>query len=50
MTPTDRHDAQRVLNVPTIPRCGRCSKQRVLYSGICHSCTAAEEREEAGRG
>lgn len=35
----------------TIPVCGRCGKQRVLFQGYCDPCTAAEEREkEARRG
>lgn len=50
-TPTARHDAQTVLQrpVPTIPACGRCGRKRVLYMGICDSCTAAEEREAGDR-
>jgi molybdenum cofactor biosynthesis enzyme MoaA len=31
--------------VPTIPRCGGCNRQRVLYGGLCQTCVAADERE-----
>jgi len=44
MTAADRHDAQRALNrpAPTIPRCAKCGKQRVLYGGLCGPCGDAE--------
>lgn len=42
-TPTERYDAQRALNVPTIPRCGSCGKPRVLYGGLCSGCLAKDE-------
>jgi hypothetical protein len=44
MTAADRHDAQRALNrpAPTIPKCAKCSKQRVLYGGLCGPCGDAE--------
>jgi len=31
---------------PTIPFCGVCGKQRVLYGGLCSTCLAADERDE----
>lgn len=48
---TERYDAQTALQrpAPTIPRCPRCGKQRVLYAGTCGSCGDAE-REEESRG
>lgn len=30
--------------VATIPRCGGCGKQRVLFGGLCQTCVAADER------
>jgi uncharacterized OB-fold protein len=46
----DRHDAQRALDrpAPTIPRCPKCGRQRVLYTGACGPCGDAE-REEDGQ-
>lgn len=46
-TQSARHDAQRALDRPvaTIPVCGRCGKQRVLYSGVCGPCGDAEREE-----
>ena len=34
----------------TIPVCGGCGKQRVLYGGYCSGCLAKDEREEKDRG
>ena len=34
------------LRPPTIPVCGGCGKQRVLYGGLCSGCVAKGEREE----
>lgn len=47
MTATQRHDAQTALNRPaTIPVCGRCGKQRVLYAGVCGPCGDAEREAD----
>jgi hypothetical protein len=32
---------------PTIPFCGLCGKQRVLYGGLCSGCLAKDEEEES---
>lgn len=32
--------------VPTIPRCPKCGKQRVLYGGTCGPCGDAEREAD----
>lgn len=45
-----RSTGQETPRPPTIPACGGCGKQRVLYAGYCSGCIEDEEREENGRG
>lgn len=40
---------QHTYRASTIPVCGRCGRQRVLYGGVCSRCLDAEDREENGR-
>lgn len=34
------------MGAPTIPRCPRCNKQRVLFGGTCWDCGIAEREAD----
>lgn len=40
---------QHLYRAGTIPVCGRCGRQRVLYGGVCGACGDIEAQED-GRG